>query len=320
MVSRKRFSKVAVITRTKDRGVLLDRAIRSVHSQNMNDFVHVIINDAGDSEIVDSLLTKHKDLVGDRVKVIHNKESKGMEAASNKAIASVDSTYIVIHDDDDSWHPDFLKKATEHLDKSGSAGVVLVTDSVVERIHGDRIVKLSQERWLPGTTEVNLYKQCMVNYATTISFVYKRTAYEEIGHYDETLPVSSDWDFALRFLLKHDIDFVNSDEALAYYHHRPDQKGPSGNSVFAGADLHKHYINKLSNKYLRDDIQKGKFGLGYIVNEIRYRHEREGVLHSSLNERFGAIDRSIINLTNILIERTSIGKRFKNIVSNRRLK
>lgn len=42
--------KVAVITRTKDRGILLERAIKSVHKQTMMDFIHVIINDAGDKK------------------------------------------------------------------------------------------------------------------------------------------------------------------------------------------------------------------------------------------------------------------------------
>jgi len=40
--------KVAVITRTKDRVLLLERALQSVHNQSMSDFVHVIINDGGD--------------------------------------------------------------------------------------------------------------------------------------------------------------------------------------------------------------------------------------------------------------------------------
>ena len=33
-----------------------------------------------------------------------------MEAASNAGIKATNGELIVIHDDDDTWHPDFLKK------------------------------------------------------------------------------------------------------------------------------------------------------------------------------------------------------------------
>jgi glycosyltransferase involved in cell wall biosynthesis len=39
-----------------------------------------------------------------------------MEAASNAGIAACDSDYIVIHDDDDSWCPDFLERTVAFLD------------------------------------------------------------------------------------------------------------------------------------------------------------------------------------------------------------
>jgi glycosyltransferase involved in cell wall biosynthesis len=51
--------KVAVVTRTKDRPVLLERAIQSVHSQTMKDFIHVIYNDGGDASSVDALVEKY---------------------------------------------------------------------------------------------------------------------------------------------------------------------------------------------------------------------------------------------------------------------
>ena len=87
--------KVAVVTRTKDRGVLLERAIKSVHQQTLTDLVHVIINDSGDKKVVDDLVAKYEGIIKGRVKVIHNDVSHGMEAASNKAIKSVDLSLLL---------------------------------------------------------------------------------------------------------------------------------------------------------------------------------------------------------------------------------
>lgn len=277
--------KVAVITRTKDRALLLERAIVSVHNQSMKDFVHVIINDAGEKKTVDDLVKKYASLIDGRVKIIHNPTSHGMEFASNTAIKSVDSIYVAIHDDDDTWHPDFLLKTTEHLDKTGAKGVVVTTDKIEEEIKSDKVEKLSQSRWLPGVTEISLYKQCLDNYATPITFIYRREVYDTIGYYDEQLPVTGDWDFALRFLYHFDIDFLNTEVALAYYHHRPKVTGVNGNTVFAQADMHRHFVNQLLNKYLREDLREGKQGLGYIMNDLRQQHEARGSLIKYIDEQ-----------------------------------
>ena len=263
--------KVAVITRTKDRPVLLERAILSVHSQTMNDFVHVIINDAGDPKVVDDLIKKYKSLVQDRVKVIHNKESHGMEAASNKAIKSVASTYVAIHDDDDSWDHDFLLKTTDHLEQQKAMGVVVTTDKIDEAIDGSNIRQLSRSRWHPELRAISLYNQCIDNYATPITFIYRREVYERIGYYSENLPVAGDWDFALRFLMAYDIEFLPTRDALAFYHHRPNTTGINQNSVFVDNGLlHEKKITMIANNYLREELASGKLGLGYIISSLRH--------------------------------------------------
>ena len=49
-------TQVAVITRTKDRPILLRRAIESVLRQSFGEWVHVIINDGGNPSTVDFLV------------------------------------------------------------------------------------------------------------------------------------------------------------------------------------------------------------------------------------------------------------------------
>lgn len=266
-------TKVAVITRTKDRPVFLARAIRSVHGQAFKDFVHVIINDGGDAAAVDEVVKKYEELTKGRVQVIHNAESLGMEAASNKAIKSVDSTYVAIHDDDDTWHPEFLRQTLELLESTGAAGVVARTDKVTEEVAGDgkTIRQLKVEQWMPDMKAVSLYRQCIDNQMTPITFVYRRSVLDEIGYYDEDLPVLGDWDFGLRFLQKHDVEFLDPGYALAFYHHRKFVPGAAGNSNYgSGHDKHRYYTNKVLNKYLRQDLAEGKLGVGYIMNSLRY--------------------------------------------------
>lgn len=281
--------KVAVITRTKDRAILLERAIQSIHSQSMKDFVHVIINDAGDPRVVDDLLKKHEVLIGGRVRVIHNTSSGGMEAASNKAIKSVDSTYVAIHDDDDSWHQDFLKKTTEYMDTTGAMGVVVTTDKIDEEIKNNKVRMLSKERWLPEVRVISIQRQFVDNLATPITFIYRREVYKTIGYYNEDLPVAGDWDFALRFLLHFDIDFLPTKEALANYHHRSNTVGINQNSVFVDNGLrHEQILNRLVNHYIREDIQNGVVGLGYYISAAQQSKKAGSELMGHVSSKIDA--------------------------------
>lgn len=264
--------KISIITRTKNRVNLLERAIQSVHGQTVNNFIHVIINDAGDPAPIDALLERHKGLVADRVKVIHNTKSNGMEAATNKAIQSIKSTYLAVHDDDDTWHPEFLERTVKLLDESGETGVVVKTNKITEEvIDGKQVKILKTEPWMPDLKVVNLYRQCIDNQMTPITFLYKRSVYDELGGYDESLPVLGDWDFGIRFLQKHDVEFLDPGFALANYHHRKFVAGSSTSNSFGdGSDKHRYYSNRLMNKYLRQELSEGRLGVGYMMSKLKY--------------------------------------------------
>lgn len=261
---------VAIITRTKNRNLLLERAVQSVVSQTSKSYIHVILNDGGDKAGVEEVLAKYPDK--DR-KVIHNKDSVGLTAALNQAIRSVDTEYIAILDDDDSWDEQYLELMVGHLESTGAKGVVGVIDRVIEEISDQTVKRISIDRWRPDIDAVTLYGQCIDNYAPTVAFVYRRDVYDELNGYDESLGVSEDWEFTIRFLLKYDIDFLKTNKALAFYHHRPEARGAAGNSVFAGVDQHKYHMNMLANHFLRKDINDGKFGVGYIINSLRYNRD-----------------------------------------------
>ena len=156
----------------------------------------------------------------------------------------------------------------------------MATDQVTEEIMGNNIKTLEVKRLHPDTKNINFYDMCLVNYATPISFLYRRSALADIGYYDESLRAAGDWDFALRFLLRYDIEFLDTPDALALYHHRPQSGGANANAVFK--DTHKSSTNLIANKYLRQDINEGKLGLGYIMNSLRYNYDKE----QQLNQKF----------------------------------
>ena len=82
--------------RTKNRPLLLGRALDSVLAQTYGDWRLVVVNDGGEAGPVDALLAARRDAMAGRSRVIHNPASVGMEAASNIALRSEPADYAVM--------------------------------------------------------------------------------------------------------------------------------------------------------------------------------------------------------------------------------
>ena len=115
---------VSVVVRTKDRPVFLRRALNDIAAQTFTDWEIVIVNDGGDSAAVHAVAGDSP--CADRITEIDSPVPGGRCAAANAGIRAAKGEYIVLHDDDDLWHPDFLARTTAALDASpADAGVML---------------------------------------------------------------------------------------------------------------------------------------------------------------------------------------------------
>jgi glycosyltransferase involved in cell wall biosynthesis/FMN phosphatase YigB (HAD superfamily) len=262
--------KIAIITRTKNRPILLQRSIESVLGQSYQDWLHVIVNDGGDSLGLEALLSVYRDRYGDRLLVLHHDASWGMQEASNHGIRESQSTYLVIHDDDDSWTPDFLRQCVHHLETLGPDSVVqgVATQSI--QIHEEidangQPCELSRNDFCPFEI-VSLFQIAGGNMFPPIAFLYRRAMHDRIGYFRQQFDALGDWDYNMRFLAHAEIDVLR--QRLAYYHWRHQNLGSTyGNTVTDG--LTEHHVKmtvRLRNAYLREDLQQGRMGLGYLMN------------------------------------------------------
>jgi len=257
---------VAVVTRTKDRPQFLPRARASVEGQSFRDLVWVVVNDAGDPTVPEREVAAAR-RNGLRALLVNRGASTGMEAASNDGIARADSRYIVIHDDDDSWAPAFLEKTVRFLDANPDPlGVVTYSACVIEDITSGEPVTVSVDAYNDKLRAIYLSDLCEYNRFPPISFLFRRSVYEAVGGFDESLPVLGDWDFNLRVLLRGEIALLP--ETLANYHHRltvPDGQAHLGNTVTTGLSQHAVIDCRYRNHVLRDDLRAGRFGLGMLL-------------------------------------------------------
>ena len=256
----------AVITRTKSRPLLLQRAMLSVSAQTFRDFIWVIVNDGGEPEPVDQIAAQAS-ARGVNVKVLHRPGSQGMEAASNAGIRACESEHIAIHDDDDSWSPQFLQRTSDYLHNSQHlAGVCTQSLRITEEIVDGAVRRLRQEPHKPVLTSVQLADILVANLFPPIALLYRRDIFQKLGGYDESMAILGDWDFNIRALLVADIGVIP--EVLANYHVRPATNAGSRdyvNSITAGSTSQHMADAQYRNRWLRNDIAEGKAGLGFLL-------------------------------------------------------
>ena len=135
---------VAIITRTQDRPLTLERTIRDILAQSFTDWQWVLVSDAGNLRAIEQVVARHASALQDRLILVRREKSEGGGAASNSGVEASRSRYIALHDDDDTWHPDFLKKTVAHLDAAPPAlrGVATGSEMIFESLEGSRLSEI----------------------------------------------------------------------------------------------------------------------------------------------------------------------------------
>ena len=122
--------------------------------------------------------------------------------------------------------------------------------------HGRR----ARSEFCPHT--VGIASLVLRNRFPPIAFMFRRSAYEQCGKFNQDLQVLGDWDFNLRLIERG--DFIVVPELLANYHIRV-QGSKAANSVVAGRGDHLATTTLIQNRYIRQDLQTGRFGLGALM-------------------------------------------------------
>ncbi|MDB5582850.1 MAG: hypothetical protein JWR80_8026 [Bradyrhizobium sp.] len=286
-------ARVAIITRTRNRPAMLRRAIDSVLNQSFEDWMHYIVNDGGEPQIIDDIIKEYAARYKGRVEVIHNPTSFTMEAASNTGIIRGSEEFITIHDDDDSWNPTFLERTVERLSQLSEdptyGGVVTQARVIVERELDGGFIEISNHIF-EDYGHVSYMDMLWRNRFPPICLLFRRVAMEQVGLFDTSLVVLGDWDFHLRLYRKFKVEVIP--EALAHYHHRPDGVGEASNSVYKDAGAHRRNLSDYIDNAIRSELDKGDLAYGELLLHARTMNMLDTVetaLHRKLDQVKGDI-------------------------------
>jgi len=221
--------RVLIVARTRWREIFLHRLLCSVLGQTYQNWFLQIVNDGGPPHLVESAIAPYRHLLGDRLSILHLETQVGMEAASNRGIAGRDCNYIAIHDDDDTWHPEFLEKTTAYLSESGETCVVVRSTIVHECWDGERYVETGCTAFGPFQDRVSAQDLEQRNFFPPIALLIHSQAYRDAGPFCEHLPVLGDWDFNKKLAVGKGIKILP--DTLARWHGRRDSKHPNSDDI-----------------------------------------------------------------------------------------
>jgi glycosyltransferase involved in cell wall biosynthesis len=199
---------VTVIVPTRDRPVMLARAVRSIIGQSYPGEIEcVIVFDQSDPAEVNVELPP-----GRRVRLVTNTRTPGAAGARNTGIMASDGPLVAFCDDDDAWDPSKLRLQVELLDNAPSGFVACGM-----RVHyADR----TMVRTAPHSVSLQQLVRKRHPELVFTTFLLRRDALTEIGLLDEQVPGSSgeDYDFLLRAARRGPIDAVRQPLADAFWH------------------------------------------------------------------------------------------------------
>ncbi|MEV8134034.1 glycosyltransferase family 2 protein [Microbacterium aurantiacum] len=252
---------VAIVVRTKDRPDLLRRALASITGQRFAEWECVIVNDGGDASAVDAVVESLPAEYRARVRAIHHQDSRGRWVSANAGVLATSAPLLVLHDDDDSWHPEFLSRAVAYLEAAPErGGVVSRIEILWETREDDGFRVTRREMFQPQLSAPTLSDTLLYNRFVPIAFVYRRQLHEELGLYDDALPVVGDWAFNLKVLARGPLDYLG-DEPYAYWHQREGVEGSHGNSVIGSRGDHAKYDALIRDEALRQYVDANGMGL-----------------------------------------------------------
>jgi glycosyltransferase involved in cell wall biosynthesis len=193
---------VSIIIPSFNRADFLARAIRSVKHQSFHDWELLVIDDGStdrSSDVVQGLLEERIRYL----RVAHG----GVSRARNIGISLARYPWLSFLDSDDEWSPTKLQRQIEALEEAPDYRIAYTNETWIRR--GQRVNQKKRHHKYGGWIYHRCLPLCIISPS---SVMLHRRLLEEVGLFDETLPVCEDYDLWLRVSARNPVFFL--DEAL----------------------------------------------------------------------------------------------------------
>ena len=200
---------VSIIIPAYNREASIALAVESVLRQSWTDFELIIVDDCS----TDGTRAVAEGLGDPRIRVAQTPENCGASGARNFGASLARADWVAFQDSDDEWLPEKLRKQMDRLEQMADAdacycGMVIVGEA------DDPDDARPEVSYLPDrsiqTTEGDIHDILFFySLISTQTLIVRRTLFERLGGFDESLLSLVDWELSIRMSEGRRIAFVD---------------------------------------------------------------------------------------------------------------
>ena len=203
-----RFPSISVVIPTLDRRYTLPRTLVSVLNQTLPPD-EIIVVDNGSTDGTSSMLkTNYPDVI------CLQEVKRGVSAARNKGILCANGVWIALLDSDDTWHPSKLEEQLKANRNNPGHRLIHTDEQWYKR--GKRVNQLMKHKKRGGYIFKDCLKLCCISPSSAL---IEKSLFQNIGQFDEDLPVCEDYDLWLRVSAQEPIFYVDQPLTIKYGGH-----------------------------------------------------------------------------------------------------
>ncbi|MFP4387620.1 MAG: glycosyltransferase family 2 protein [Desulfococcaceae bacterium] len=208
---------ISVVIPAYNRAWTLRNAVDSVLDQAYSPFELLVIDD-GSADETPALLREY----GDRIRVFRQ-SNQGVGAARNRGIAVARGSLIAFLDSDDRWLPGKLAAQAAFFEEHPEA-LICQTEEIWVR-NGVRVNPRRRHQKRSGMIFEPSLALCLVSPSAVM---VRRSLFDEVGRFDETLPACEDYDLWLRVSRRHPVHLIETPLIVKHGGHEDQLSGMAG--------------------------------------------------------------------------------------------
>ena len=268
--------RVSVIIPTYNRGWIIKEAIDSVLAQDFKDFELIVVDDGSTDNTLEIFNSFPYD-----IKVLRQ-SNYGVSAARNRGIAEASGRFIAFLDSDDLWLSQKLSVQIEFFNQTPDA-LICQTEEVWIR-NGIRVNPKKRHKKPSGMIFEPSLALCLVSPSAVM---IRRSLFEKVGGFDETLPACEDYDLWLRISCRYPVYLIETPLII--------KRGGHNDQLSASFGLDKFRIKSLNKIIESGLLSKTQYGAAvktlkqkcmiYAAGCRKRGREDEALYYISLSER-----------------------------------
>ncbi len=194
--------KITIITVTKNSEKFLLENIKSVKSQNYKNYEHILV-DGNSTDRTIKIIQSNKG----KIKLIKNKNDKGLYHAMNVGIKNASGEIIGILNSDDIYYKNTLKIVNQYFNKYDNLDFLFGSVLKHKLLHGYNPIIIN---WSFGFYTTH-----------SVGFFIKKKSQLKVGFYDLKYKYSADYDLFLRMIKKFSFFGLSSKKDEVFGKFRP---------------------------------------------------------------------------------------------------